>query len=740
MIHYDQDSWFGLRILCHLHGSVVPQSLPRALLSGSLCFACMHWQLVDTTQRGGGNLMWHPACFVFFLQIAAYTLAFHTNQAYNRYWEARTQVQQMASYWGDAVSQYMAFDEVCRLVPKQPLPSIDGPTWRARIIHLVSLLHAVCVQYLLHEGASGTQLEVLGGITQQEANLMSRTADRAFLVMHWISQHVSVRHMTGGLSIPAPILSRSWQVLSLGMLAYNQACKIEDTPFPFPYVQLLHLMDWLLLIVTPFVVASWMNGIVFAVILCMMVVGAFHAMFAAACKMETPFGKRSNDLPLLELHKDFVARLKSIVDISVAECLNDMIIHLQQDNNKPLASTTISQESNLIEREPPAGFAQMAKQYFSCKRFAGSKVGGGGVSLLTDSTTIPGELDIYNSGHNKDIGQQDPTMHETNSIGFWCSLFPRRRETPQQQLRSPGETTGNKLFDDEVSVPCKQHRRIPPHPMGGALTSPSRLCYTTSADDRGYPLDWPRPPPPPPQDISNTNIDQTIHPLSPPESPVPPRSSPATSPPLPPPTVPTMDQPLRRCIGEPLSTTSTKLGGTAIHGFSRGAGEVGRMMSNLSESSGLFLEYSRQHGGGGWSGANSGLVDGYSGGSGGDGVDSEHSYGGSERPVLRHQDSFPLSDVCNAVAYEGGGDFSIRQTRSQEALGGRIGPLLHPPKPTPIGLRIGEDETVIPTLVSCDELLPVTTARRISSVATSWTRPRQLRKLSKRSDTSKQPL
>lgn len=42
------------------------------------------------------------------------------------------------------------------------------------------------------------------------------------------------------------------------MLAFNSACKIEDTPFPFPYVQLVQLMDWVMTIACPVVIASWM--------------------------------------------------------------------------------------------------------------------------------------------------------------------------------------------------------------------------------------------------------------------------------------------------------------------------------------------------------------------------------------------------------------------------------------------------------------------------------------------------
>lgn len=91
MIHYRQDPWLGFCILLQPHGSVLLCAVPRALIAGLLTWALMAYGV--NKQEAGGDVMWSPTVFNFFLSLAALVLAFHTNQAYQRFWEARSQVR-----------------------------------------------------------------------------------------------------------------------------------------------------------------------------------------------------------------------------------------------------------------------------------------------------------------------------------------------------------------------------------------------------------------------------------------------------------------------------------------------------------------------------------------------------------------------------------------------------------------------------------------------------------------------
>ena len=48
---------------------------------------------------------------------------------------------------------------------------------------------------------------------------------------------VNTRRAAGGLAVDPPAVSRIHQTLSDGNLGFFQACKLEDTPLPFPYAQ-----------------------------------------------------------------------------------------------------------------------------------------------------------------------------------------------------------------------------------------------------------------------------------------------------------------------------------------------------------------------------------------------------------------------------------------------------------------------------------------------------------------------
>ena len=53
---------------------------------------------------------------------------------------------------------------------------------------------------------------------------------------------VNTRRAAGGLAVDPPAVSRIHQTLSDGNLGFYQACKLEDTPLPFPYAQVVSLV------------------------------------------------------------------------------------------------------------------------------------------------------------------------------------------------------------------------------------------------------------------------------------------------------------------------------------------------------------------------------------------------------------------------------------------------------------------------------------------------------------------
>lgn len=55
-----------------------------------------------------------------------------------------------------------------------------------------------------------------------------RSASRVQTVMTWLQQCIMERRREGGLQVPAPLLTRMYQLLSDGMLGYEQ-CRCDPS-------------------------------------------------------------------------------------------------------------------------------------------------------------------------------------------------------------------------------------------------------------------------------------------------------------------------------------------------------------------------------------------------------------------------------------------------------------------------------------------------------------------------------
>ena len=99
-------------------------------------------------------------------------------------------------------------------------------------------------------------LEVLGGLAPDELAELEMHGDRVTFVFSLILGQFGARRRVGGLPSEPPVYSRILQVLSDGMLGYQQSKKLEDTPFPFPYAQLLAFMLYTFALIFPLLAAS----------------------------------------------------------------------------------------------------------------------------------------------------------------------------------------------------------------------------------------------------------------------------------------------------------------------------------------------------------------------------------------------------------------------------------------------------------------------------------------------------
>lgn len=105
--------------------------------------------------------------------------------------------------------------------------------------------------------------------------------------------------------MPAPILSRSFQLLSEASLEREQIFKIRDTPFPFPFAQVCSLMLVIWCLTLPIILAAFVETTWIAAVGSFLGVGTLFAVNYVASELESPFDDTPNDLCLEYLKDDF---------------------------------------------------------------------------------------------------------------------------------------------------------------------------------------------------------------------------------------------------------------------------------------------------------------------------------------------------------------------------------------------------------------------------------------------------
>ncbi|CAI5938852.1 unnamed protein product [Closterium sp. NIES-64] len=160
-------------------------------------------------------------------------------------------------------------------------------------------------------------LAVLGGVNPTECSILEPSRDRVYLVMCWLHHALVARRMAGGISQDAPIVSRIYQVLSDGMLGYENALKIVNTPFPFPFAQCVALLLHINALVIPLLMADWLADPFLASAITLLSVFSFYLLNEVAREIEEPFRFDPNDLPVVYLHHKFNERLVTAFSRSV---------------------------------------------------------------------------------------------------------------------------------------------------------------------------------------------------------------------------------------------------------------------------------------------------------------------------------------------------------------------------------------------------------------------------------------
>merc|ERR1712032_273008 len=180
-------------------------------------------------------------------------------------------------------------------------------------IRLFSLLHAAAlgdIEDCYAESKHYSQvlafrMELIDpeGISPESLRMIRDCDSKVELIFQWIQQLIVENIRTGVLSIPAPILSRSFQEIATGMVHFHEAMKISNVPFPFPYAQTCDALLMLHWIIVPFVVAQWVHKWWWAVAFSFLQVFTLWTLNLIAVELENPFGTDPNDIDSVQMQQ-----------------------------------------------------------------------------------------------------------------------------------------------------------------------------------------------------------------------------------------------------------------------------------------------------------------------------------------------------------------------------------------------------------------------------------------------------
>ncbi|KAF4683812.1 Zinc finger, RAN-binding domain containing 2 [Perkinsus olseni] len=374
MIFYENDVGV-FSLIFRTRGSNYASMAPYAAIGLGIGFAFL---FARENLEVVANQLEHPFALQIYTYIFGFVVVFRTKMAYDRYWEAMTNLSLMVSKWGDAFMQLVAFSNATiegADVASRPAVAEDLYKFQRDLIHLFSLMSALAMRTLAdpHNETAGAGLTkifrfikpgaempttevkslkrsenrkpevqrlrnsvksvaqafspdgiitkvfgeeqkffVIGRLSKWEEGHLNGQDD-VLVVSQWIVELMLSQNLHGRLNVHGAIQSRVYQEISNGMLGYNQALKISKIPFPFPFAQIIALMSFGFLIISPIAMITTTNYWFLAPLLACVGVLGHDGLNQISIELEEPYGTDANDLPMKEMQFTFVHSLEELL-------------------------------------------------------------------------------------------------------------------------------------------------------------------------------------------------------------------------------------------------------------------------------------------------------------------------------------------------------------------------------------------------------------------------------------------
>eukprot|EP00928_Gymnodinium_smaydae_P096599 TRINITY_DN8569_c0_g1_i1.p1 TRINITY_DN8569_c0_g1~~TRINITY_DN8569_c0_g1_i1.p1 ORF type:complete len:496 (-),score=51.52 TRINITY_DN8569_c0_g1_i1:198-1685(-) len=305
MIDYNPREW-GICFIFALRGSVLPRAvalaLPNAAIAALLHTYMSKEEVLKNWDMDGFEKIWSGYTFVL-----GFLLVFRNSQAYTRFWEGSTLIQQVRGEWFNAYSSLLSFSSDAANPERVE-------EFQHMIARFMSILYCAGLQQVAQLDDDTLEILDTEGFDEDCLDYLQDVNDRVEVLLQWVQRSILDARRDKLIDVEPPILSRVFQELSRGIVNLQNVRKIKDIPFPFPYAQIISCMLMVHWLITPIFASQAVPSPYWAGAVSFFVICVYWAPFYIALEIDQPFGSDSNDLPIREMQEDFNKSLLQLLD------------------------------------------------------------------------------------------------------------------------------------------------------------------------------------------------------------------------------------------------------------------------------------------------------------------------------------------------------------------------------------------------------------------------------------------
>lgn len=291
-------------VIWGLRASVFPRALALAVPNAILAFILGMFS--SPSEREKELAASTLSIGAFFTSVLFWVLYFRSTVAYNRWWEGGTLLQQTRGEWFNAYSSLIAFTS------PDPQREAEVEAYQHMLARLMSLLFCSALQQVSPNRKRPFEIIDSTGIDPRHLQFLDKSNDRVEVILQWVQRSTILNMGSGVLPIPPPVMSRAFQEISRGIVNLQNARKIADFPFPFPYAQTSLVMLLIHWVMCPIITSMLLNSYV-AAGTCFVVVFFVWCTNFIAQELESPFGTDDNDLPMDVMQADWNKSLATLL-------------------------------------------------------------------------------------------------------------------------------------------------------------------------------------------------------------------------------------------------------------------------------------------------------------------------------------------------------------------------------------------------------------------------------------------